>query len=205
MVVLDLSLWGMFFLALPLLGWPGLEPRRTKQETKLLLVREKKEKQVREQAEKRVTGMLLKLEKKYGNTKPIFTVSCTVPQCGQSAAIVTFCVKERKIIVSGTVHYTFAFGDKTPMVSTGDVVRDVVFGEAFSLAEAGNFKKLDIFLKNLNQRDRAPLVDGLKNFCHECDGAYCERHHNSFSVEDDGFYDYTRWVCLRGHEHGIDD
>jgi hypothetical protein len=47
--------------------------------------------------------------------------------------------------------------------------------------------------------------DGLDAYCPDCDKIYCREHYNVTEEYDEGFYDYARGTCPKGHTRIVDD
>lgn len=42
-------------------------------------------------------------------------------------------------------------------------------------------------------------------WCPTCGASYCREHYKSYPVFDDGFFDYIRGVCPKGHGRNLED
>ena len=49
------------------------------------------------------------------------------------------------------------------------------------------------------------ICNGLDGYCPDCNKIYCDDHWTFYPNHDDGFYDDTKGICIKGHKRIVDD
>lgn len=138
-----------------------------------------------------------KLKKQFNGASLSFTILCK--ECERTAITVSFEADKQRISV-----LCAGAREVEGTVSTEE------FLQALQFARSKKFKDLNSFLHALTEpvgwSRRWLFDDGLRDFCKECNAAYCEEHYSSYPVfEEGGWYDCTSWECPKGHYHSVDD
>lgn len=88
----------------------------------------------------------------------------------------------------------------------GSFILDGVTGKSTWAIQADQLEQLQNLFRRGAWRELYQLdPEWLSSYCATCDVNYCRDHWETELEFDDGFYDFTRGVCPRGHERVLTD
>jgi len=137
---------------------------------------------------------------RFGDRTAYGAASFRCAECGEMAGVV------RVARAGATVDMGPPFGRQA---ATGDgLVVDYFLGTAW---HAAGPEVLDSVQALIDAGSADPITlrhvtwELAPFYCPDCQLNYCAKDWHTWVVNDDGFYDCTRGLCPKGHEHMVDD